>query len=103
THMEKRSPLLPDVPTLREEGIAGGEIGGGWLGVFGPAGLPNRINERLSKAFFMALEHPPVPRRLMDAGLVYTPYTTKEAMAEYVKKERDLYRMTIVDLGMVED
>ena len=42
----KRSPLLPDVPTIDEAGVAGFEFGN-WHGLFAPAGTPERFVRRL--------------------------------------------------------
>jgi tripartite-type tricarboxylate transporter receptor subunit TctC len=42
----KRSPLLPDLPTIAESGVPGFEIGQ-WFAIFGPAGLPKEITQRL--------------------------------------------------------
>lgn len=103
TTLTKRSELLPDVPTLREEGIAGGEFGGGWLGIFGPAGLPKPIVQRLNTAFVKAFNSPDVQGKLRDNGLVYTPYNTPEELAQYVKAQRDIYRKTATELNLVQD
>jgi tripartite-type tricarboxylate transporter receptor subunit TctC len=46
----KRSPLLPDVPTLDEQGIKGYEVNT-WFGFVAPAGTPNDIVERLHQEF----------------------------------------------------
>lgn len=98
TTLPKRSPLLPDVPTMKELGIAGGEFGGGWLGIFGPAGVPRPIVERLNKAFVHALNTPDVQTKLSNAGLVYTPITTPEALNAYSKDQRDMYVKVVKDL-----
>ena len=42
----QRSPLLPEVPTIDESGVAGFEFGN-WHGLFAPAGTPERIVRRL--------------------------------------------------------
>jgi tripartite-type tricarboxylate transporter receptor subunit TctC len=51
---KKRSPLLPDVPTMVEQGF---ETGGddGWMGIWGPAGLPKAEVERMQRALQFAL------------------------------------------------
>jgi tripartite-type tricarboxylate transporter receptor subunit TctC len=45
----KRSAFLPDVPTMREAGVPGYEAAGNdlWFGLFGPAGLPKAILDKL--------------------------------------------------------
>ena len=43
----KRSPALPDVPTMSDEGVKGYEVLN-WFGVFAPAGTPKAIVDRLA-------------------------------------------------------
>jgi tripartite-type tricarboxylate transporter receptor subunit TctC len=43
----KRSPALPDVPTMSDEGVTGYEVLN-WFGVFAPAGTPKEIVDRLA-------------------------------------------------------
>ena len=43
----KRSPLLPDVPTVAESGVPGYDASG-WFGVCAPAGTPRAIVDRLN-------------------------------------------------------
>lgn len=103
TTLAKRSELLPDVPTMREEGVAGGEFGGGWLGIFGPAGMPTPVVQRLNTAFVKAFNSPDVQAKMRTTGLVYTPYTTPPELAKYVLTQRDMYRKLAADLNMVGD
>ena len=103
TTLPKRSPLLPDVPTLKELGISGGEFGGGWLGIYGPAGMPKPIVERLNKAFTGAFNSQDVQTKLNNAGLVYTPVITAEALARYTRDQRDMYIKTVKDLGIEQE
>ncbi len=63
----KRSPALPNVPTLGES-IPGFAFEG-FLGVVGPANLPPDITQRLNAAFNKALHEPDLTKRLLDLGL----------------------------------
>lgn len=104
TTLPQRSEVFPQVPTLREEGHRGGEFGGGWLGILGPAGMPQPIVERLQAAFTKAYQDPNVKTKLQASGLVYTPaYASPAALGKYVGEQRDLYRKTATELGMVND
>ena len=58
-----RSPLLPGVPTLAEQGIPGMEASA-WWGLLGPANMPKAIVQRISVAISAALADPKVKRRL---------------------------------------
>ncbi len=64
----KRSPVLPDVPTIAESAIPGYNITS-WFGLYAPAGTPPRIVERLNKDANRALADKSFRRRLMDQGI----------------------------------
>jgi tripartite-type tricarboxylate transporter receptor subunit TctC len=64
-----RSPVLPDVPTIAEAGVAGYDTAV-WWGLLGPAGLPGDIVGRLYKGAVEALAAPSVKDRLVDLGAV---------------------------------
>ena len=63
----KRSPLLPDVPTLAEAGVKGLAMSA-WYGVYAPAGTPRAIVERLNKEIAVVLAQPEVVNKLAAAG-----------------------------------
>lgn len=98
TTLNRRSPLFPDAPTLKELGIDAAVFGGGWLGIYGPAGMDKAIVARLNKAFVKSFTDPEVQKTMLTVGLVYTPYTTPDALVKYTRDQRDLYRKTIREL-----
>jgi tripartite-type tricarboxylate transporter receptor subunit TctC len=63
----KRSPLVPDLPTLDEAGLKGYEIVG-WNGLFVPAGTPGAIVARIHAETRKALAQPDVKDRLVTLG-----------------------------------
>ncbi|MGV0959375.1 MAG: tripartite tricarboxylate transporter substrate binding protein [Limnohabitans sp.] len=63
----KRSPILPDVPTLNESGLKGTEIYE-WNAVFAPANTPEPVMKKLAAAFQQALESPEVKARVAQLG-----------------------------------
>ena len=63
----KRSPLVPDLPTLDEAGLKGYEIVG-WNGLFLPAGTPKAIVVKLHGETLKALANPTVKERLTTLG-----------------------------------
>jgi tripartite-type tricarboxylate transporter receptor subunit TctC len=81
----KRSGLLPDVPTVEEQGYPGFEAGT-WYGVLGPAGLPKPIVAKIEGDIIDALRAPDVRERLV-AQLVEPLGTTAEQFAAVMKAE----------------
>jgi tripartite-type tricarboxylate transporter receptor subunit TctC len=63
----KRSPELPDVPTLIEAGVPGVEMST-WYGLFATAGTPREVLARLYAETMKALALPEVRRKLQDMG-----------------------------------
>ena len=57
TTLPRRSPLLPDVPTMHEVGVTKFSISN-WMGLIGPANLPREIVDRLNREFGTALRNP---------------------------------------------
>ena len=82
----KRSPSLPDVPTVEEAGLPGYETVQ-WLGPAAPAGTPRAVVNRLHAEFAKALKHPTVVERLTAAGLEVAPSASPEAYAEFIRAE----------------
>lgn len=63
----KRNPVLPDVPTLAEQGIKGAQLTS-WGGLSVPAGTPDAVVERIRAAFEKALAQPKVVAQLQQQG-----------------------------------
>jgi tripartite-type tricarboxylate transporter receptor subunit TctC len=64
---EKRSPLMPDVPTLKEQGINNVDVSQ-WYAIFAPAKTPKPVLELLNKTLNQVLADPAVIKRLEDHG-----------------------------------
>ncbi|MDB6000761.1 MAG: bug [Rhizobacter sp.] len=81
----QRSPLLPNVPTLRELGYEGFDAVG-WFGLLVPAGTPRPIVERLNAIANAMLTDPVVAGKLNELGL--TPVGgSVDAFAQTVRNE----------------
>lgn len=76
----KRSPLLPAVPTFREQGFPAIE-GDGWIAFYAPAKTPKPVIELWSKVIVKAVRTPEVAERLTHLGLEPTGTTPEELAA----------------------
>ena len=63
----KRSPLVPDLPTVAESGLPGFESTT-WFGIYGPKGLSADITNRVATELQRALQKPDVAERLARLG-----------------------------------
>jgi tripartite-type tricarboxylate transporter receptor subunit TctC len=82
----QRSQLFPDIPTIREAGIAD-EDWPVWFGLVAPAKTPREIIDRLSGEVARGFKDPEVATRLRNAGYEPTP-TTPEDMLKIVARDR---------------
>lgn len=82
---EKRNPLLPEVPTFAEAGVAGMEAGL-WYGIVAPKGTPKAVVARLNAEINRALGQPDLRERFaaMSVEIVGGP---PEAFARYINSE----------------
>jgi tripartite-type tricarboxylate transporter receptor subunit TctC len=64
----KRSPALPEVRTLAEQGVKGAEADS-WLAIFGPPGIPEPVVAKLNQEIAAALNDPPIREKLAGIGL----------------------------------
>jgi len=65
----QRSPLMPDVPTAKEQGFEGLEFPA-WIGMFAPAGTPPEVKAQLLKALQTISGQADTRERFVQAGLV---------------------------------
>jgi tripartite-type tricarboxylate transporter receptor subunit TctC len=76
----KRSPALPDVPTLAEAGVKDAESGS-WIALLAPAGTPAAIVARVGADLKEAVEAPEVKEKLIAQGAVPQASTPAELQA----------------------
>jgi tripartite-type tricarboxylate transporter receptor subunit TctC len=74
---EKRNPLLPDVPTLAEQGVKGAEVQS-WQAVAAPKGLPADIKGKLHAAIVSTLNEKDVKDRLLAQGFEIVANTPEQ-------------------------
>ena len=83
-----RSPLLPDVPTLKERGIDITSVI--TVGVFGPAGMPADVVRDLNAAITKAVKSPEVIERFSHNGLIAAPAQPQELAATLAAESKRL-------------
>lgn len=95
---ERRSPFLPDVPTVAEQGLYG-VVAVGWIGLSAPARTPEPILDRISAEIMRILKDPDVLEKLK--GLSFVP--AKESRQEfeaYIAIENTKWRKIVQDAGV---
>jgi tripartite-type tricarboxylate transporter receptor subunit TctC len=83
---DKRSPLLPDVPTLAEAGL-GGYPGQGWWGLAAPKGTPPALVEQINREFVALFNDSKFVDWLEHQAVVAAP-TSPAEFAAFLKQDR---------------
>jgi tripartite-type tricarboxylate transporter receptor subunit TctC len=95
---EKRSPLLPEVPTVAEAGVPEVTVRQ-WAGLYGPPNMPKEIVARLNKEVNAALKRPEVIEKLQSYG--YSPEgSTPERLLEVNRADLELWRRLVKEAGI---
>ncbi len=93
----KRWPDMPDVPTIAESGVPGYEASL-WLCLLAPAGTPEAIVDKMSKAIGKALRDPDTVRKLRTAGIAPTYMGPKE-FGPFLRAEYDKWGKVVQQTG----
>ena len=96
---EKRSPVLPEVPTLTELGVTGGEIIA-WAAVVAPKGTPKSIVDKTSDGIARALRDPQLRDKVLSAGMAPVDDSTPETFAAFLRQEVQRWRQRVDDAGL---
>ncbi|MCY1253738.1 hypothetical protein D9M68_92520 [compost metagenome] len=94
----KRSPILPNVPTLEESGVKGVTVYS-WQAVAAPKGLPADIKSKLHAATIAALNDPAVKSKLLDVGFEIVA-NTPEQFAAFQASEFSRWKK-VIELGKI--
>jgi tripartite-type tricarboxylate transporter receptor subunit TctC len=97
----KRSPAMPDLPTIAEAGAAGYEYAP-WYGYFAPAGTPRPVVERLNRAINKIISAPALKEQFSALGLEPEPMTP-ERFAEIFTSDITRWGGIIRRLGLKAD
>ena len=97
----ERHPLLPDVPTVAEQGLAGYEVIP-WFGLVAPAATPRDIVAKLNAEVVRILQDEAQRKRLADLGLVVVA-STPEAFQKHINDEHAKWSKLIRELNIRAD
>jgi tripartite-type tricarboxylate transporter receptor subunit TctC len=97
----QRSPALPDVPTMNEQGMKDFDDLT-WFGFFAPAGTPAEIVTRLNAEINKALQQPDVKEKLSSLGFDIRPMSAPEFTA-FVRDEVPKWAKAVKDSGAKVD
>ena len=84
----KRSPLLPEVPTADESGLAGFEDIT-FNGLVAPAGTPHEVLVRLNRAVAAAVSEPELSKRFIARGIELKASASPEEFSAYIRAESE--------------
>lgn len=101
TTNRNRTHLAPDVPTMAEAGMSKLTIAP-WGGLFGPAGLPREIADRLSREIAAVYKRPEVRESLDRQGLEYSSSTPEELDA-FLKEQLEAWRRVVREAGIRQE
>lgn len=95
----KRAPQLPNVPTISEAGVKGYNATL-WLGLIGPAGLPQAVVTRLNDAISKLLKDPDIEAKWANIG-TNVVYRGPKEWSEYLQSERVKWAKVVKMTGAV--
>lgn len=94
----RRSPQLPDVPTLDESGLKGYDVSS-WAALFGPPKLPQNVVDSLRAALSKGLQRPEVREKLRAQGA--EPMTASPAeMAAFLQRDLERWAKVVAAAGI---
>lgn len=96
----QRSKLAPSIPTVAEAGLPGYAVTA-WMGLFGPAGLPDAVREGISRAASAVVAEPETERALL--GLSAEPsFLDDGAFVRFLADESARWKQVLGTMGKVE-
>ena len=95
---DKRSSVLPDVPTLTEAGVTGADVFS-WQGVAAPKGLPKDVRDKLHGAMVKALNDPELNKTLTAQGFEVVA-NTPEQFGQFLNQELARWK-TVIETGKI--
>ena len=98
----KRSSLAPDLPTIEETlGLRDFDLAA-WTGLFGPAGLPREVTDKLSATLQQVLAKSDVRERIQAAGAEPTP-SDAATFSALVRRQLEIWGRKVSDAGITPE
>ena len=97
----KRSPLLPDVPTLEESGVKDANVNS-WQAIAAPKGIPADVKKRLFDAIVASIKDPSVAPKLQELGFELV-LNTPEQFGAYQAQEFARWQKLITSRNIKAD
>ncbi|HTM59508.1 MAG TPA: tripartite tricarboxylate transporter substrate binding protein [Burkholderiales bacterium] len=98
----KRSPELPNVPTMDEEGFPGFDSGS-WQGIFVPVGTPKEIVDKLFAVTQQTMKAPEVIQRLAKGGVEVVTSASSAEFHQFVARETERWARAVKESGATVD
>lgn len=91
----ERIPALPDVPTMREQGL--NMTVGSWQGIYVPKGAPAPVVKKLFDVAQETMKHPDVTKRMAESGVSIVTSKTTADFAAFWKEEHERFARVVRD------
>ncbi len=98
TSLKRRSPILPDVPTMAEAGLPKFSILS-WAALYGPARMPRDLTDRINKEFLAAMKRPDVIAQ-MDKQAFFLNPSAPEELGAFTREQLEEYRSILRTAGV---
>jgi tripartite-type tricarboxylate transporter receptor subunit TctC len=98
---DRRLPLLPDVPTVAEAGLASYEASV-WWGMVAPAKISPDVVRQLNTETNKALANSSIANKLAELGVIVTPGTPDD-FAAFIKSQTELWLGVVKSAGIKPD
>ena len=94
----QRSPQYPELPTIGE--FYPGFENSIWLGIFGPAGIPENVLGKLRSELRRVLENPDIKQKMNAAGGLDPYVTTADEFSALIKRDYEKYAKVVKEIGI---
>jgi tripartite-type tricarboxylate transporter receptor subunit TctC len=94
-----RAAILPDVPTLHEQGLTGFEDVT-WNGLAAPAATPRAVLRRLNAEVNRVMSNPQFTQKYLERGIEMVASRTPEEFSAYVKSEAEGFARLVREAGI---